>query len=304
MKKTSQKSTILLIIVTIFLLTANIYAAPTIRNTELSNTVAQAELLFANQEFLDAARAYLTAINLTNAVAQEELAEVKFPDVCPYVLRLHFERLESLTGAQEHSSEAFGVECRAILDKYKSLAEGKSWILFNQLYGHLVNHYRITYNSEMLLKTLEEAANFDPLSHIRCEYINYLIASSTKPMDAATVSGINKLIDEHKEAYGKLSSGIALCKLRLVEATGGDVFNEALDYLKIYPDTIFGEIRETILILRNSIDPDKPEQIRSYYQALTVIAVKQPSDAAHFQAIAFILNEKKKLETILPELKE
>ncbi len=55
---------------------------------------------------------------------------------------------------------------------------------------------------------------------------------------------------------------------------------------------------------RDAIPFDKPEQVKDYYNTLTILAVKQNSDKNSLETIGFIINEKKKLEAIMPELRK
>ncbi len=80
---------------------------------------------------------------------------------------------------------------------------------------------------------------------------------------------------KYKQAAGKLSSGMAHRKLYLKKRMGEDVFDDAIDFLKTFPNTVFGEIRDVIFIARDAISFDKPEQIKEYYNTLIVLAVKQ-----------------------------
>jgi len=44
--------------------------------------------------------------------------------------------------------------------------------------------------------------------------------------------------------------------------------------------------------------------VREFYQTLAVLAIKQPGEEERVGLTAHILNERKKLEAIMPELKQ
>ncbi len=56
-------------------------------------------------------------------------------------------------------------------------------------------------------------------------------------------------------------------------------------------------------ILRKWLDVSDLAQCKEYYRILTIVALNQPSDESHIKIISKVLNEKKKLETIMPEVK-
>ena len=87
-------------------------------------------------------------------------------------------------------------------------------------------------------------------------------------------------------------------ELDVDRSTGGP-----LAFLDQYPDTGEKFLLEAIDIARANINPEHPAQIREFYDALTTLALRQPGDEAHIKTVATILNEKQKLETIMPELK-
>ncbi len=120
-----------------------------------------------------------------------------------------------------------------------------------------------------------------------------------------SVTEIERILQKHKDANNnKLTSSIALCKLKFLKKKGDNIFPEAINYLKTYPNTFFGEIKVAIIMARDAIPFDKPDQINDYYNTLTMLAVKQNNDKNSLETIGFILNEKKKLEAIIPELRK
>ena len=292
---------IILLSIFLFLFSISAIAIPPICNAELSNLVTKAETLFANGEFVLAADTYLEAITNTNA--QTELTKIKNPDNSPYFINLHIYRLEALRRARRRRLESFGNECREILAKFKEQAAGKNWNRIIVVYEHLMRHYQVNKNKEMVIKTYEEAINYNPWHNNTCYYIDYLLQIAPTPIDDKTVSKIDTAMEKYKQAAGKLSSGMAHRKLNIKKRMGGDVFDNAIEFLKTYPNTVFGEIRAVIILARDAISFDKPEQIKQYYDTLIVLAIKQPNEKANLATIGFILNEKKKIEAIMPDIK-
>ena len=166
-----------------------------------------------------------------------------------------------------------------------------------------MQHYRVNNNREMVIKTYEEAVDYNLLHNNTSYYIYYLLHFTPQPIDKKTISKIRNLINIYKDAAGKLPSGMALRKLTLTKKTGGDVFPEAIDYLKTYPNTIFTELKIAIIMARDAISFDKPEQVQDYYNTLTILAVKQTNSKISLDTIGYLINEMKKIEAIVPEIR-
>jgi tetratricopeptide (TPR) repeat protein len=211
--------------------------------------------------------------------------------------------LECLRKARRRKLESFGNECRQILAKFKNQATGKNWNGYIAVYEQLLKHYQVNKNKEMVIKTYEEAIEYNPWNNNTCFYIDYLYQVAPDPIDKKTILKVETAMEKYKQAAGKLSSGMAHRKLYLKKRMGEDVFDDAIDYLKTFPNTVFGEIRDVIFIARDAISFDKPDQIKKYYNTLVVLAVKQPNAKENLATIGFILNEKKKIEAIMPDIK-
>ena len=108
----------------------------------------------------------------------------------------------------------------------------------------------------------------------------------------------------YEAAGGKQTDGIAYGKLLLSIADSNNVFATALQFLKDYPNADPKKLLRALNTATSAINATQPGQIRELYQAITTILLRQPSDDAHVQMVAQILNEKKKLELIMPELKQ
>ena len=72
-----------------------------------------------------------------------------------------------------------------------------------------------------------------------------------------------------------------------------------MQYLKDYPNAS-AEGVNALDVATGAIDAAKPEQIRELYTTMTTVVLRQPSDEEHMQLVAHILNEKKKLEALIP----
>jgi len=264
---------------------------PNIRDPELSNAITKFELCDSEKNYLGAAECLLIALNLTNNNAQQELAEIKHPFVVPYALILHYKRLGRLGVAGQTGSKSYAREARKVIDKFKKQAKGKSWEVYNRVYEQLLNHYFVNQNNKMIRETLEEAVNYDPRSRLAERYIDFIFYIAKDPINEQAALQVEKIIEKHKNAGIGLSPGIALKELVLWQKTGHIAYRKGLDYLENYYKVTPEKLKRAITIARDSIDPQKPEQIKEYKNALKTLAIKQESKKSRVELLGFILNE-------------
>jgi len=58
-----------------------------------------------------------------------------------------------------------------------------------------------------------------------------------------------------------------------------------------------------IEIAREAIPFDQPELVKDYYNMLMILAIKQPGTKERLKVIGLIINEKKRIEVIMPQIK-
>ncbi len=283
-------------------ISANLFAIPVIKNPELSNAVASVESAFANKQYELAEKYCRKIFNLKNTNAQKELEKLKSSDNIPYTFRLHLILLDCMACTRQSYSDSFKKECEQTLAKYKDLPEAKEFIQW--VYLHLSEHYRAIHNKKTGIQILKEGADALPKSHLPVYYVINLMDSSPEPLPSNIISEVKRMIKKNKEVNNnKITAGMAYCKLILIKKTEGNVFHKAIDFLKSYPNANFEYIKGAIEIAREAIPFDKPEQVKDYYNMLMILAIKQPDTQDRLKVIGLIINEKKKLEVIIPELK-
>ncbi|MCK5852081.1 hypothetical protein KAH27_03540 [bacterium] len=291
------------IIFLLIIISANLFAIPVIKNPELSNAVASVESAIADKQYEVAERNCREIFNSKSKDLQKELETLKSIDNSPYILRLHLILLDCMAHTKQSYSESYKNECLKTIAKYKDLSECKKHIQW--AYIHLFQYYCAIYNKKMGIQILKEGADALPKSHLQVYYAINLIDSSPKPLSANVVSEVKRMIKKKKKEVNnnKLTSGMAYCRLMLIKKTEGNIFDEAVDFLKSYPNADFEYIKSAIEIAREGIPFDKPDLVKDYYNMLMILAIKQPDTKDRLKVIGFIINEKKKLEVIMPEIK-
>ena len=116
------------------------------------------------------------------------------------------------------------------------------------------------------------------------------------------ITKLQKSIDNYEKSGLPEFPGIECLKLKIVENTDGDTFNTAKEFAEKYPQYEFTAY--VINIMRDSINPKKPQQIKEYYETLILLIGKQPKKTSHIGTMRLMLKEKKKIEIFAPEVIE
>ncbi|RLD46726.1 MAG: hypothetical protein DRI94_14525 [Bacteroidetes bacterium] len=284
-------------------ISVNLFAVPIIKNPELANAATNAESAYSNKDYYLAAKYCLEIFNLKNAESQKELKKLKSDDNFSYDIRLHLIYLDSLVHTGQSAFDLYKNECEKIIAKYKGQEKDKNLSNLVWVYNHLARYYRSSYNKKMETQTLKKAAELFPESYLPVRYVKNIMNNSPEPLPDNIISEVKRIFNKNKELNNnKLTSAMACCNVILLDKTNGDAYSGAISFFESYTDADCIDLINTIKIVRNNISFDKPEQIKKYYDMLTILAVKQPNDKSRFKVIGFIINEKNKLENMMPEL--
>ena len=288
----------------IVIMSVNVSAIPLIKNPVLANAVTNVESAYINKDYYLAAKCCLDIFKLENAKAQKELEKLKADDGTSYDIRFHLIYLDSLRHTGQSAFDLYRIECKKIIAKYKGQEKDENLTTLVWVYNHLARHYRSSYNKEMETQTLKEAAELFPESYLPVRYVKNIMNNSPKPLPGNIVSEVKRIFNKNKEINNnKLTPEMVCCNVILLDKTGGDSYSAAINFLKSYPNADCIDLINTIKIVRNNISFDKPEQVQDYYNMLMVLAIKQENTKDRLKIIGFIINEKKKIETIMPEIK-
>jgi hypothetical protein len=273
------------------------YTAEDVNHPVLVEKMATVEALGRERKYLAAANALGELLATTNEAARAELDQSNAHDG-PLDLQLTIERCRYLGMCGEHGQSA--ELCRALEAKYTHAAAGKQWESYARSFIYRAHVVPGWWKSPAALALIEQALDHYPTyAWAMGDYVQVSYnLRETKGLAAA-----RSRFAAYESAGGEHSAKIDLNYLKILAADGADPFTRALDFLDQYPDTTEKFLLEAIDIARANINPEQPEQIRQFYNALTALALRQPGDEQHIKTVATILNEKQKLETIMPELK-
>jgi len=276
--------------------------APEATSTALVAAFKHVQKLDAAGDYRQAGEALLAMPALADQDAQRELTALD-QNNGPLALRIRVLGIRYIGEGISWREALVPRECEAIMTEYADQARGKSWQAYLDACMFASWHYRGSVYAvpEKAAEALERAMNYQPGNPQPIgDYLSLCVQAHKK---IGWRQSREKLA-AYEASGAPMNQYIAYSKLLLVEADKGDVFGTALQYLKDYPNADAWRLLNVLKKATGAINAAKPEQIRELYNAMTTVVLRQPSDEEHVQLVAHILNEKKKLEALIPELKE
>ena len=283
---------------TIFIVLCSVVceALPFIRSAQLSNAVTQAESFAAKGNFVDAALCLENALVLETPDALKDLAEIKLDNCGPYRLHLVMMRFQYLFRAGKTRNEALYAEIKDTIDNYKEMDVAATWYTIKDLYWRIADYGRATKNMPLVREAHEAVMSADPSDTPHTAALLELLLSEDP-------AAMDTVLQTYRAAGGADVWSIDFIMCRKVQAADGDVVSTGIALLKKHSDIPIEPMKELFALMRSQLSADDVTMLRQYYSALNTLAIRQESDESSVAKIAYILNEKKKLETIMPELK-
>ena len=272
------------------------YTSQDVNNPFLVQKMCTVETLGRARKYREAADALGDLLATTNTDARAELDRPNAHDG-PLDLQLTVERCRYLALCGEHVQAAR--LCSDLETKYAEAAAGKEWESYARSFLYRAHVVPAWWKSPVALTLVERALDHYPTySWAMGDYmqVSYNLRETRGLADARSRYAA------YEAAGGERSAKADLNYLKMLAADGADPFPRALDFLDRYPDTSEAPLLEVIDIARVNINPEQPEQIRAFYDALTTLALRQAGGEQNISVVAHILNEKEKLQTIVPEL--
>ena len=305
MKSLASKISVQISIISFsFLLISNVFAIKGVQficgceikevtTPALSNNLIEIQQKYKNEQYEEACSLIDQVLQNTNA---PEFAAESFHG--PLALQLKAEKAYYKTFPQSHKAgnpEAKQIALAA-LEEYQEVGIGKLWSGYSLLYIRLIEHYMVKKDFNKVLEYMDKLLEYDPLQIVR--YVNFGLKAGLSTSKAE--NKMNAFINE----YGRGEEYAAFMKIRYNDRDGINSFQETIDILKKYSKNAEPESLEIALeLLRKWLDVGDLDKCKQYHRILTIVALNQPSDDAHVKIVSKILNEKKKLEVIMPEVK-
>lgn len=261
-------------------------------NAVLKGKLKEAEFFASNKEFLEAAG------SLQNVCDEYALDNFVFEGE-PFNLIVNGARLWYKSRAGSFKDQSIVKEAEKLLRDYSKEAEGKAWVNYKYLYHRIRDYHLVKKEYDNVLRIQKELILYDVKDNWTVDsYLEYLRNYSLKDDSKAFFSEIEK-------RGGKINPRM---KVLLIGNSIKDGEEGAWACLFAW----FNENRKTDLetlkqgmeIVTKYIDSKNLDIAREYYITLTNLALGQVATEENMPKIAYFLNERQKLKTLIPQVAE
>jgi hypothetical protein len=269
----------------------------------LAEDLRNAESLAEERRFADAA----TALQLVLESGNPEIRQVLDADNSaegPLAFQMKVTCVR-YGGLAAHWGDPAEIETiKGLIESYKSASEAPSWPDTARLYGILLSDhnygYAVTPSEKQAL--YEEWLSRDPLN---AAVLNRYVAWAMTPGSLADQTIVLAKVEAFQSSDGTMTPALGLACIELQKKTNPDqtVIDGVLAWLKAHPTESIALIEKALALARAELDSTQPDQVVRYYANLTGLALKQPGGDDRVPLTALIMNEKRKLEAVMPELK-
>ncbi len=102
-----------------------------------------------------------------------------------------------------------------------------------------------------------------------------------------------KRISEYIKSGKRYNAWINYLRICYKRRDGDDVFQDSLDFLRVYPKSDPNNIIKTLGFLKESLNTDDKEKVKLYLDALNKLAFAQPNSEDRLELVSKILDEKR-----------
>ena len=273
-------------------------ADPNAAYDTITNTFAQAKYINFNAASPGSAAVLLGGI-LTNGDprVKEELDRARTPDE-PLRLSLASLRMIAMRDGGMYRNEEYLKEVETLVAKYHEMAKDKGWGGYTLLldayccYGMAANDLGAVERSCM------DACESGDIG-VLWKGVNYLLSKDAD----ANKQLVARLVKAYDATNRKPSVPMEQLRCQFSAATGGAVFAQCAAVLDRCPGMSLDETRSFVSLMRAKLDVDNSKEVAAFYRALLNFAMRQEATDERLPVIAYVLNEKKKMDSLLPELK-
>lgn len=261
-------------------------------NQVLKGKLFEAEYCASNKNYSEAAE------KLANVL--EEYAADKFVfEAEPFSLILKGTILWYKAKSSAFKDPEIVSEAGKVLKQYKAGAEGKSWPSYKYLYHRQRDYYFIKKDYENVLKVQKELIIYDVLDNWAFDsYIEYLRNYSLKDDTVAFFAEIEK-------KGGKINPKMRLLLLaNAFEKKEKDAWNKIFTWFDENRQIDLDTLKQGMEIVSKNLNARDIEVAKEYYLTLTNLALGQVANEENMPKIAYILNERQKIKTLVPNVSE
>lgn len=258
-------------------------------NAVLKDKLKEAEFAARKNEFSEAAA--------TLRKIEEEYAADNFvAEGEPFNLMIAGAALWYQSKAASFKDFSVVKEATRLLAKYAKEAEGLAWNNYKYLYHRKRDYYYCKKDFEKVLEVQKELILYDVndtwAMDSYCEYIT----KHDLEDDSAT------FFSEVEKRGGKISARMQLQLLRQNFISGDDAaWKKLLTWFDKNRQADFETLKQGVTLASKYLDASDKKTVAEYVLALTNCVLGQPADDAHMPIIAYLLNERQKVKTLVAE---
>lgn len=252
-----------------------------------------AEELAFSERLREAGMEVARAIEMTATNAQADLA-IGNPVEGPFSLQLQSMRLHYLSRAERFAGPAVAQDCREVATRYAAAARGQNWAYYKHILRLICSYYSVTKNDHAALATFRELLAYDPKDENSLRAFSRFLKDAQLPAKT-----LREAVRTVGQITGTTSPEAGLLECRLRDRDGKLTLDLITAWMDAHPDAALALIQEAVGLATPRLDPAKPEQLRTYCLTLARLALRQPGDEAHVATIAYLINEKKRIEVIM-----
>ncbi|MCX7004748.1 MAG: hypothetical protein NTV22_15955 [bacterium] len=273
------------------LVVAIVTAACAFDNPALESAITAVKQQAERKEYLAAANALGPL--LTNPLYHAEFAKAWGTQGEPWALFYFNQYFWWLECARQNVATA---EIERVLATYAEPARGKRWPDYKALHDRLIFVFscnRQNPQGSYAQSLCARGVCYDPTDPLR-------MACLLQFLENASTNEVNEWLAVYQ---GPPFPELILFQARQARRAGGSAFPFALQCLATFPTSSFEIIRTAVKYARAALDAANVKQVRSYYMAIVTAGLRQNNDEQSLPCIAFLINEKKRLEAVMPELR-
>jgi hypothetical protein len=281
-----------------------VYVSQSISNAVLAAALQRVEQAAERRELPRAVELLADALAISDADACQELAQTNHLG-CPLSLHLkwlglHYATVQQrykLTPALAESYRLYLTECAAYPG---SVRWGNCTAPLLQLIAYEGRHRRVPQGVALFQETL---AALQPAERIYEMMLGKYMDFAQRHKEVA-LTDVQRWLALRKAASDKPDQELDLRFIKLNASRKQPVLTLAMAWLQNCAVSKPQDVQTVLDLARVDLSPERPDDLRAYYALLARVALMQPGNESSVRLIAYLLNEKKILEAIMPELRQ
>lgn len=265
----------------------------------LSETVTNASIYISLYNAEEAAKSgdNLKAAKILDGVSTNEfIKEYITTDTEPLLLALTSASLWYRAEYAKNKDIKILEEAEEAIGKWAEESKGKRWESYKKLYHRIRAYYIRNCDFKNLFKTQKRMILYDVFDKTQLDSLESYFEKYPEYIDEMT-----DFITEFKKRGGTLTPSLELALITEANISDDDKFKAIISWLKDHHNASLEDIQKGVnkgSIFLSVKDPDK---VRIFHDTLTDLALWQPGSDDRMPVIAYLINERSKIEAILPE---